>query len=145
MMTASPYLNFDGQAEEAIEHYKSVLGGQFIGPIRKMSSGPGMKDLPENEKNRVLHASLMINKHLTIMVSDIIPSVGHRLAVGNNNYIYLNVDNRVEADRIFGDLSQEGSIEMEMEETFWGAYFGSFRDKFGIHWMINHSTPSSGE
>ena len=144
MLTANPYLNFDGQAEEAFASYRSILGGDFLGPLRKVSSAPGMEKLPEKEKNRVLHIALKVNDKLTIMASDIIPSFGHELKVGNNNYILLNVDSKADADRIFGSLSQDGEIEMKMGDQFWGAYFGSFIDKFGIHWMINHSSLTEG-
>lgn len=137
MTKMNPYLNFDGKAEEAFTFYKSVFGGEFIGGINKMGDAPGTENLSENEKNRVMHISLPIDGENVLMASDIIPSMGHKLIEGNNNYISLHPDSKEEADRLFNGLSAGGIIEMSLQDTFWGAYYGSFQDKFGVHWMIN--------
>lgn len=136
-MKLHPYLNFDGKAEEAFNFYKSVLGGEFVGGISKMGDAPGTESLPEDEKNRVMHIALRISEDLFLMASDIVPSMGHKLVEGNNNYISLHPSSKEEADRLYNGLSDGGNIEMALEDTFWGAYYGSFEDKFGIHWMIN--------
>jgi len=143
MIKMNPYLNFDGQAEEAFNFYKSVFGGEFLGGIHRMSDAPGCENLPENEKNRVMHISLPVGDGTILMASDNCPSMGHQLTVGNNVYISLHPDSRKEADRLFNGLSAGGSIEMPMEDMFWGDYFGSFKDKFGVLWMINHN-PNQG-
>lgn len=135
-MKVNPYLNFDGQAEEAFNFYKSVFGGEFTG-IMKMKEVPGGDELPVEDQNRVMHISLPIGKNTLLMGSDIIPSMGQALKVGNNNYISLHPESREEADRFFEGLSAGGEIEMPMEDQFWGDYYGSFTDKFGIGWMIN--------
>lgn len=135
-MKTNPYLNFDGQAEEAFEFYKSVFGGEFTGNM-KMSDMPGAEKMPEEEQNRVMHISLLIGKDTLLMASDIVPSAGHKLIKGNNIYVSLHPESKEEADRIFNGLSKGGEVEMPMEEQFWGDYFGSFIDKFGIGWMIN--------
>lgn len=135
-MKVNPYLNFDGQAEEAFNFYKSVFGGEFSG-IMKMKEAPGTENLSEEEQNRVMHVSLPIGKDIVLMASDILPSMGHKLVKGNNNYISLHSGSKEEADRLFKGLSADGDIEMPMEDQFWGDYFGSFTDKFGICWMIN--------
>lgn len=143
MKTVNPYLNFDGQAETAMNFYKSVFGGQFNGDgIMRMSdvSAPDMPELTEEEKNRVMHVSLPLGNGQVLMASDILPSVGHRLTVGNNSYISLFPDSREEADRLFNALSEGGEIEMPMKDQFWGDYFGSFKDKFGVCWMVDYST-----
>ncbi len=133
-MTFNPYLNFDGNAEEAIRFYHSVFGGQIF--IQKMSEVPGMDELPAAEKNRAMHVSVTLgNQHL--MASDILPSQGHVLKQGNNNYISVTTDSREEADRLFKGLSEGGKVEMPMADMFWGDYFGSFEDKFGVCWMIS--------
>ena len=135
----NPYLNFDGTAEEAMTFYKSVFGGEFSGNgIMKMSDAPGTEGLPDNEKNRVMHVSLPIGGDV-LMASDIVPSMGHKLTQGNGNYICIAPDTRQEADRLFNALSPGGNIEMPMADQFWGDYFGSFTDKFGVYWMINYS------
>jgi PhnB protein len=144
MKAVNPYLNFNGQAEEAMNFYKSVFGGEFIGNgIMRMNEAPGISELSEEEKNRVMHVALPLNNGSMLMASDILPSMGHKLVVGNNNYISLAPDSREEADRIFNALSQGGQVEMPMQDQFWGDYFGSFKDKYGVNWMINYSKNQS--
>ena len=136
----NPYLNFDGTAEEAMNFYKSVFGGEFMGEgIMRMSGAPGTEGLPANEKNRVMHVSLPIGNGAVLMASDIIPSMGHKLTQGNGNYICVAPDSKQEADRLFNSLSAGGEVEMPMADQFWGDYFGSFKDKYGVYWMINYS------
>ena len=135
-MKVNPYLNFDGNAEEAFLFYKSVFGGEFTSHI-KMGDAPDTDKLPEAEKNRTMHISLPLGNDTVLMASDILPSVGHKLNVGNNNYISIHPKSREEADRLFNGLSEGGDIEMPMEDQFWGDYFGSFTDKFGVRWMVN--------
>ena len=136
MNTFHPYLNFDGQAEEAFNFYKSIFGGEFIF-LKKIGDAPGAEQFPEEEHNRVMHVALPINEHTILMASDCVPSAGQALNLGNNMYINIAAESRKEADRLFNGLSAGGTIEMPMEDQFWGDYFGSFKDKFGIQWMIN--------
>lgn len=136
MRTMHPYLNFDGQAEEAFNFYKSVLGGEFIF-FKKMSDAPDADKLPENERDRVMHVALPINEHTILMASDCMPSAGHVIKQDNNIYVHIAAESREDADQLFNGLSAGGTIEMPMEDMFWGDYFGSFKDKFGIQWMIN--------
>ncbi|WP_198439846.1 VOC family protein [Pareuzebyella sediminis] len=137
-MKVNPYLNFDGKAEEAFLFYKSIFGGEFIGHM-KMSDAPDMNDLSKEEMNRVMHISLPLGKDTILMGSDILPSAGHSLNIGNNVYVSIHPESREEADRIFAGLSKGGDIEMPMADQFWGDYFGSLVDRFGIRWMINHN------
>ncbi len=134
-MKLNPYLNFDGNAEEAFRFYQATFGGEVF--VQKMDQAPGTENLPENEKGRAMHVSLPIGDGQTLMASDIVPSMGHVLNVGNNNYISITPDSREEADKLFNGLSVGGEIEMPMEDMFWGDYFGSFKDKYGMCWMIN--------
>ena len=138
-MKVNPYLNFDGNAEEAFLFYKSVFGGEFIAHM-KMSDAPDTDKLPEAEKNRTMHISLPIGNETILMASDILPSVGHKLNLGNNSYISLHPKSREEANRLFNGLSEGGDIEMPMEDQFWGDYFGAFTDKFGVMWMVNFNS-----
>ncbi|HET8837494.1 MAG TPA: VOC family protein, partial [Flavobacteriaceae bacterium] len=108
-MKTNPYLNFDGQAEEAFEFYKSVFGGEFRGNM-KMYDMPGAENLPEEEQNRTMHIALPIGKDTLLMASDIVPSAGHTLTVGNNMYISLHPESKEEADRIFNGLSKGGKV-----------------------------------
>lgn len=137
-MKVHVYLNFDGNAEEAFNFYKSVFGGEFIANM-KMGEAPGSEKMDKSEQNRTMHISLPLGEHAVLMASDIVPSAGHVLKQGNNNYISIHPDSREEADRLFNGLSKGGTVEMPMEDQFWGDYFGSFIDKYGIHWMINHN------
>ena len=138
MAKMNPYLNFDGKALEAFNFYKSVFGGEFT-DVHKIGDAPGCENLPEEEKNRVMHIALPIDENTTLMASDIIPSAGHVPKEGNNVHLSLHPETKEEADRLFKGLSEGGKVEMEMQDTFWGAYYGNFRDKYGIHWMVNVS------
>lgn len=137
-MKINPYLNFDGKAEEAMSFYQSVLGGEFEGGISYFGDIPGM-ELPEEEKSRVMHISLKIDDQTSIMASDTSPTMGHVWIKGNHNYISIHPDTKDEGDRICKGLSAGGKMEMEYQKTFWGAYFGSFEDKYGIGWMVNYT------
>ncbi|MGV3601177.1 MAG: VOC family protein [Dyadobacter fermentans] len=141
MPKINPYLNFDGNAEEAFTFYKSVFGGEFHG-VHRMDGTPGSENLSENERNRIMHIALPVGDEL-LMASDIMPSMGQTLSVGNNNYISIFTDSREQADQYFNGLSAGGTIEMPMEDQFWGDYFGAFQDKFGVNWMINYPTQQS--
>jgi PhnB protein len=134
-MIINPYLNFNGNAEEAFRFYHSVFGGELI--IRKMHEVP---DFPvsENEKDLIMHASIKISDTQFLMASDVFESDQNRFQQGNNNYISITVESRSEADRLFNGLSIGGEVEMPMDETFWGDYFGSFKDRFGVCWMISY-------
>lgn len=139
-MQLNPYLNFDGNAEEAFLFYQSVFGGELF--IQKMEHVPGM-EVRENEKDRVMHTALQVKGGQYLMASDCLPSAGHILNQGNNNYISISTESREEADELFNGLSNGGKIEMPMADMFWGDYFGSFTDKFGICWMISFNTQTS--
>lgn len=137
-MKTNIYLNFDGNTAEAFDFYKSIFGGEYIRNM-KMSEAPGGENFPDEEKNRTMHISLPLGEHSILMASDTVPSMGHKLVEGNNAHISIHPDSRKEAERLFNALSEGGEIEMPLEDQFWGDYYGSFKDKFGIQWMVNHS------
>ena len=138
MTTINPYLTFNGTCEEAFNFYKSVFGGDFpyAGKFKDMPPNP---DYPvaEAEKEKIMHISLPISKETILMGSDSSESFGHASVAGNNFSISVNTDSIEEVTRIFNELSAGGKIKMPLNKTFWGAYFGMFTDKFGIHWMVN--------
>lgn len=136
MTKLNPYLNFDGTCEEAFNFYKSVFGGEFT-HISKMGDF-NVEGMPvaDEDRNLVMHVSLPIGDDI-LMGSDVSGQMKSLFKSGNNNYISLSPDSREEADRLFDALSAGGEVEMAMEEMFWGDYFGSFRDRYGIWWMIN--------
>lgn len=138
MMKVNPYLNFDGNAEEAFNFYKSVFGGEFQG-IFRMSDAPPEAQVKEEDKNRVMHVSLPIGDGVTLMASDTQCSSNQQLIEGNNFHISLHPDSKGEADRLFNALSAGGKVVMPIGDTFWGDYWGSLVDKFGIQWMVNYS------
>ncbi|MET0463647.1 MAG: VOC family protein [Chitinophagaceae bacterium] len=137
-MKVNPYLIFDGNAEEAFNFYKSVLGGEFSS-VSRMSDAPGTENLTENEKNRLMHIALPITEQVTLMASDCGPGMGEGFLIGNNVNISIHTDSREDADRLFSGLSAGGKVEMPIADMFWGDYFGSFIDKFGVNWMVNYS------
>ena len=137
-MKVHPYLNFDGQAEEAFNFYRSVFGGEFMSH-KKMTDGPGSENLSREDQDRTMHISLPIAEGTILMASDVIKTSGHGLETGNNLHIMLSPTSKEEADRLFEGLSRDGDIEMHLEEQFWGDYYGSFTDKFGIKWMVSYN------
>lgn len=139
MIRILPYLNFDGQAEEAFNFYKSVFGGEFetFQRFAEVPESESMPEMPEAEANRMMHVSLPLAEGVSLMGSDIMPSMGHTLHVGNNMYVSVHPDSKEEGERLFLALSEEGSVEMAFEKQFWGDWYGAFTDKFGVQWMIN--------
>ncbi|MBI1937942.1 MAG: VOC family protein [Ignavibacteriales bacterium] len=138
MLKVNPYLNFNGTTEEAFNFYKSVFGGEFTTIFRFKDMSEGDK-MPPEAQNKIMHIALPIGKNITLMATDALESLGQKLTVGNNYYISLETETKNEADRIFNALSVGGKIEMPMQDQFWGAYFGSFADKFGVQWMISYT------
>jgi PhnB protein len=135
MATINPYLNYQGNAEEAFTFYKSVFGGEFSS-LQRMKDTPDADRVPAAEREKIMHIALPIGKGVTLMASDTLDSMGQKLSVGNNFYLSISVDSRQEADRVFNGLSKGGKIEMPMQKMFWGDYFGMFKDKFGVQWMV---------
>lgn len=142
MATANIYLTFDGKCEEAFTFYQSVLGGEIPmwNRFGDMPPQEGMPPLAEEHKNRIMHVSLPVSKETVLMGSDTMPGM-HVLTQGNNFSISLGAGSREEAKKLFDGLSAGGTVTMDLQDTFWGAYFGMWTDKFGIHWMVNYDDP----
>ncbi len=138
MAMLNPYLNFPGNTEEAFNFYKLVFGGAFV-TVQRFKDVPGEGKVPEKDKNKIMHIALPIGKNNVLMATDALESLGMRVTPGNNMYITIEPESKEEADRIFKGLSAGGKVEMPLQDQFWGAYYGSFRDKFGIQWMVNYS------
>lgn len=140
MASVSTYLNFHRNTEEAFNFYKSVFKTEFQGEILRMGDVPpqdGKPAFPEEDKNLVMYVLLPILGGHQLMGTDAPESMGFKLNFGNNMHINLEPDTREETERIFKALSEGGQVTMELADMFWGDYFGSFIDKFGVHWMIN--------
>ncbi len=144
MSKTSTYLNFTRNTEEAFNFYKSVFGGEFLdGKINRFGEIPAMEGMPpiaEEDKNLVMHVALPILGGHLLMGTDAPESMGFKLNKGNNVYISLHPDSRKEADTLFAKLSEAGEVEMPMQDMFWGDYYGSLTDKFGIKWMVNYTS-----
>jgi len=137
MATINPYLNFNGNCEEAFTFYKSVFGGEFL-DFQRFKDVPAEAQLPAIEAEWVMHVSLPISQDTILMGSDSPSTIG-KVTPGSNFHISIQTDNDEETDRLFNGLSEGGQITMPLEQSFWGARFGMFVDKFGIQWMINQA------
>ena len=136
------YLNYPGNAEEAFNFYRSVFGGEFSSLIRFTDMPmPGSK-IPKSDETKLMHVALPVGND-ALMASDALTSLGQTLVVGDNAYISVGVDSKAEADRVFKALSAGGKVEMPMADQPWGAYYGSFADKFGIQWMLSYEYPKT--
>lgn len=144
MAQTSTYLNFAKNTEAAFTFYKSVFGTEFVNGIMRMGDIPpqeGQPEMSDEEKNLVMNVALPILGGHILMGTDVPDSMGE-LNKGNNVSIVLQPDTRDEADRLFAALSEGGKVEMPLQDMFWGDYYGSLVDQFGIQWMVNHSNAS---
>lgn len=141
MAKVSTYINTANKTEEAFLFYKSVFNTEFTEPgIRRMGDIPPMEGMPpmnEGMKNLVMHVELPITGGHILMGTDAPAEMGFTVIQGNNMHINLEPDSREEAKQLFDALAADGTISMPIQEMFWGAYFGSFTDKYGINWMVN--------
>lgn len=140
MASVSTYLNFSRETEAAFNFYRSVFGGEFTGEIMRFGQVPPQEGAPamaEEDKNLVMHVALpILNGHL-LMGTDAPESMGFTVRMGNNSYICLSPDTRVETECLFDALSAGGKIEMELQDMFWGSYYGICADQFGVQWMFD--------
>lgn len=139
MARVSIYLNFMGNAEEAFTFYGKVFGSEPTGLQRmgEVPSDPSGPQLPEDEKDKVMHVELEILGGTVLMATDMLESMGHELKIGNNITINLEPDSLAEGQRIFDALSDGATDMVPLTEMFWGAYWGVLLDRFGIRWMLN--------
>ena len=141
MARVSTYLNFPNYTEEAFNFYKSVFGSEFTEPgFRRFGDMPpmeGMPPTPDDLKNLVMHVELPITGGHILMGTDAPEQMGFTVNFGNNIHINLEPDTKEETKRLFDALSAGGKVEMELQDMFWGAYFGNCTDKYGVHWMFN--------
>ncbi len=141
MKTVHPYLNFGGNSEEAFNFYQTVFGGTFKSVVRFGDMPMEGVEIPEHDLNKIMHISLPLTKDVILMASDCIESMNQKVNVGNNNYICLCPESKEEAEKIYEKLIQGGEVEMPLADAPWGSYFASFKDKFGVCWMIDYELP----
>jgi PhnB protein len=139
MYAVNPYLNFQGNTEEAFNFYKSVFGGEFVSVVRFKDMNQDGKISAEDE-NKIMHIALPIGKTTLLMATDSLESMGQKVNMGNNSYLNVGTATKEEADRLFNELSAGGKVEMPMADMPWGDYFGAFADKFGLQWMITYNS-----
>ena len=140
MASVNTYLNFPRNTEDAFNFYRSVFGGEFVGGISRFREIPPSEKtppLPEEDKDLVMHIALPILNGHVLMGTDAPESMGFKVTFGNNVYISLHPDTREETRRLFKALSNGGKVEMELQDMFWGDYYGSCSDKYGVQWMFN--------
>lgn len=135
MATINPYINFNGNAEEAFNFYKSVFGGEFESVVRFKDLESDEFPVPENEADKIMRIVLPIGRN-TLIANDVPEALGPVSENENRSKIAVSAESREEADRIFAGLSAGGAVEMPMDESPWGTYFAMFRDKYGIEWTV---------
>lgn len=141
MPNLNTYLNFEGNTEEALNFYRSVFGGEFMSVVRFKDMPMEGVNIPKADENKIMHIALPIGKNCVLMATDTLPSLGQKLVQGNNVYISIHPESKEEADRIFSALSAGGKVEMEIGDQPWGDYYGSFKDRFGVQWMVDYAYP----
>jgi uncharacterized glyoxalase superfamily protein PhnB/uncharacterized protein YndB with AHSA1/START domain len=139
----STYLNFPGNTEAAFNFYKSVFGGEFNGDglqrFGDITPPDGMPPLSDEDKKLIIHVELPILGGHVLMATDAAESMGLKVEYGNNTHINLEPETREETQKLYKALSAGGTVTMELQDMFWGAYFGSCTDRFGVNWMFNYS------
>jgi PhnB protein len=138
MATINPHINFNGNAEEAFTFYKSVFGGEFEKIIRFKDLSSPEFPVAEKEANKIMHITLPIGKN-ALMANDVPEIMGRTNENENRSKIFINAESREEADKLYNGLSKGGEIEGPIGDSPWGSYFGCFRDKYGIEWMIDYA------
>ena len=144
MATINPWINFNGNAKEAFNFYKSVFGGEFAKIMRLKDISSPEFPVAENDANKIMHIALPIGNNVLI-ANDVPESMGRVNENENRSKIAVIAESKEEADKIFNGLSAGGTIEAPIGDSPWGSYFGMFRDKFGIEWMVDFDPNYNGQ
>jgi PhnB protein len=144
MALINPHINFNGNAEEAFNFYKSVFGGEFARIVRFKDMSSPAHPVAENEANKIMHIALPIGKNI-LMANDVPERMGRVNENENRSKISVSAASREEADKLFYGLSAGGNVEMPIGDSPWGSYFAMFRDKFGIEWMVDFDPRYNGK
>ena len=139
MKAVHPYLNFDGITLEAFEFYRSVFGGEFTNVTRYREMGGVEMGIAEDKLDLIANIGLPLADNVVLMGTDVVPGFGQEHRPGNNVSITLEPDSPEEAERLFSAMSAGGEVEMGLDKTEWAEAFGSFRDRFGVQWMVNYT------
>jgi PhnB protein len=144
MATINPHINFNGNAEEAFTFYKSIFGGEFAKIMRFKDLASADFPIPEKEANKIMHIALPIGKNI-LMANDVPESMGPTNENENRSKIAISAESKEEADKIFNGLAAGGQIEGPIGDSPWGTYFGCFRDKYGIEWIVEFDQNNKGQ
>jgi PhnB protein len=144
MALINPHINFNGNAEEAFTFYKSVFGGEFAKIMRFKDLASDAFKVPEHEENKIMHIALPIGPNV-LMGNDVPEFMGRTNEQENRSKIAISAASKEEADKLFNGLSAGGTIEMPISDSPWGSYFGMFRDKYGIEWMVDYDPNYKGK
>lgn len=145
MAQINPYIHFNGNAEEAFMFYKSVFGGEFAMIARFKDMEMAERPISEKEAEKIMHIALPIGKNNVLMASDTPEFMGKHNENENRSKISISAESKEEADHLFHGLSAGGQIEMPIADSPWGSYFGMFRDKYGIEWMVDFDPKYNGQ
>ncbi|MFZ4725327.1 MAG: VOC family protein [Paludibacter sp.] len=145
MAQINPYIHFNGNAEEAFTFYKSVFGGDFTMVMRFKDLNIPESPMTESESNKIMHIALPIGKHDALMGSDTPSAMGEHNENETRSKISISAESKEEADKLFSGLSADGQIEMPIADSPWGSYFGMFRDKYGIEWIVDFDPKFNGQ
>jgi PhnB protein len=145
MRTINPWINFNGNAEEAFNFYKSVFGGEFVKILRFKDLSSPEFPVTGNDANKIMHIALLIGKHNVLIANDVPEFMGRVNENENRSKILVSAESREEADKIFNGLSAGGDIEGQIGDSPWGSYAGMFRDKYGIEWIVEFDPNYNGQ
>jgi PhnB protein len=144
MRAINPWINFNGNAEEAFNFYRSVFGGEFTKIVRFKDLASAEFVVPEKEENKIMHIALPIGKNNVLIAKDVPEFMGRVNENENRSKISVSAESREEADNIFNGLSKGGDVEGPIGDSPWGTYAGMFRDKYGIEWIVEFDPNNNG-
>lgn len=139
MKTINPWINFNGNAEEAFTFYKSVFGGEFTKVIRFKDLASSEFPVPDTEANKIMQIILLIGNSNMLIGNDVPEFMGKVNESENRSKIHISAESKIEAEKIFNGLSVGGQVEGPISDSPWGTYAGMFRDKYGIEWIIEYN------
>lgn len=144
MAVINPHINFNGNAEEAFTFYKLIFGGEFVMIMRFKDMASPEFPVADHEANKIMHIALPIGKNV-LMANDVPEGFGRTNENENRSKISISAESKEEADKLFSGLSAGGQVEVPIAESPWGSYFGMFRDKYGIEWMVDFDPKYKGQ
>jgi PhnB protein len=144
MALINPHINFNGNAEEAFTFYKSVFGGEFARVVRLKDLASAEFPISEQDENKIMHIALPIGSNV-LMGNDVPEFIGKVNERENRSKISISAESKQEAEKLFSGLSADGEIEVPIADSPWGSYFGMFRDKYGIEWMVDFDPNYKGK